>query len=336
MNLDLSIIIVNYHSAEDILNCIQSIVESTHNLSYEVIVVDNSSSTKDRSQIIANFDFVKWFDIGYNSGFSRANNLGIKNSIGNFILILNPDTLLYDNVLYECVQKIKSDKKLIACGVQLLNPDNSNQFSGAYFKIGGFNTLLPLPVIGKVVKSLGLILKTKIPSVFQIKDEVEVDWISGAFILVRSKIRELNILFDEDFFMYSEEIEWCNRLGKIGNLKLFNIPSVVHIGGTSSQNYYSNKYSSNSTILWDKKGKQIMLSNFLRIRKQFGLVWFGIIIMFYIVEAPLFFIASILMIFSQKEHPFKIQYARKYLSNLIHISHFYPKILLNQACFYKI
>jgi GT2 family glycosyltransferase len=93
----ISIIIVNYKTPQLLLECVRSIVDTTKELSYEIVIVDNHSEDESEILIATNFPNVKWINSGYNAGFARANNLGIKKSTGEFIFLLNPDTILsYD------------------------------------------------------------------------------------------------------------------------------------------------------------------------------------------------------------------------------------------------
>ncbi len=86
--------------------------------------------------------------MGYNAGFARANNAGIKQATGDVVLLLNPDTIIIDDCIYKCLQRFNNDDA-VASSVQLVNADGSPQITGNYFMKGGLNHLLPLPYIGK-------------------------------------------------------------------------------------------------------------------------------------------------------------------------------------------
>ena len=176
------------------------------------------------------------------------------------------------------------------CGVQLLNTDGTTQISGAHLIKGGLNTLLPLPYLGRLIRYLGYRFKSTVPSVQTIADIIEVDWIVGAYILAKKEAVQKAGMLDSDFFMYAEEIEWCGRLRKQGKLLLFAEPKVIHIGGGTSGDYYETAENENGKNLWNKKGRQIIVSTMLRIRKQFGLFWYLVIEGTYLVEVPIFFI----------------------------------------------
>src|SRR4051812_32084530 len=142
LNLLLSIIIVNYKSAQLITNCIQSLIQYSGPNTYEIIVVDNDSKDNCEQLLTMQFPFIRWKQMGYNAGFARANNEGIRLSKGDNVLLLNPDTLITDNSLEVCLNNFISSS-YVACGVQLLNEDGTPQISGNYAMKGGLNYLLP-------------------------------------------------------------------------------------------------------------------------------------------------------------------------------------------------
>ncbi len=177
--------------------------------------------------------------------------------------------------------------RYVACGVQLINPDRTPQISGSYFVRGGLNYLLPLPYLGALVKRAGQVFGTKVPNVPDARSLVEVDWINGAFLMVKKDAIAVAGMMDEDFFLFAEEIEWCSRLRKLGKLALYGQFRVVHIqGATTNESFQSS--GKGYYDLYDRKGLQIMLSNFVRIRKQYGVGWFLVQLLFYVVEIPIF------------------------------------------------
>ena len=183
--MDLSIIIINYKSAKLVLDCVQSIYQQTQQYSFEIIIVDNDSKDDCKEKVLAAHPQAKWLQTGYNAGFARANNAGIRIANGEYVLILNADTIILDNAIDKSIALLKKEIEGVGCGVQLLNTDGSNQISGAHFIKGGLNTLLPLPYLGKLIRYLGYRFKSTIPSVQTITDKIEVDWVVGAYILVK-------------------------------------------------------------------------------------------------------------------------------------------------------
>jgi len=133
--LQLSIIIVNYNSKEYICDCLASACQFSSVKDFEWIIVDNKSADNSKEEILNLFPFVKWIDMGYNSGFARANNAGILQSQGTTVLLLNPDTIILNDSINKCLNRFLNGKE-IACSVQLINPDGSSQITGNYFMTG--------------------------------------------------------------------------------------------------------------------------------------------------------------------------------------------------------
>ncbi len=215
--IQLSIIIVNYKSAQLICVCVRSIYDQSSSFDFEILVVDNDSQDGSREKILSLFPEILWIEMDYNSGFARANNEGIRKSDGNVVLLLNGDTIVENNAIEKCFNQFES-AEYIACVVQLLNPDRTPQISGNYAMKGGLNYLLPLPFLGVLLKFFANIFGVKKPNVPDATGVVEVDWINGAFLMVKKTAIEKAGLLDEDFFLYAEEAEWCSRLKKVVKL----------------------------------------------------------------------------------------------------------------------
>jgi|688.fasta_scaffold194790_2 GT2 family glycosyltransferase len=334
--MDLSIIIVNYKSSHHVMNCLHSIYESRMNIDYEIIIVDNASKDNSQQEICSLYKEITWIQSDYNAGFARANNMGIKASQGRNILLLNADTIITKNAIEQTIIKFEDDKQYAACGVQLLNTDHSKQQSGAKFIVGGINNFLALPYLGSLIKRIGYTLGMKQHNVVDMNQDMQVDWIVGAFIMTRRSIIEKSGLLDEDFFMYAEEIEWCSRIRKYGPMLLYHEPKVIHIGGGTSSKFYKKESNENFSNLFDKKGKQIILSQLLRIRKQYGAAWYLIHLLVYLFEIILFG-ACIIIEITISVNKRKLGYSewKGYTKNIFGISHFIPAIAINKHIFYK-
>lgn len=331
----ISIIIINYNSCDLILDCIDTIERFTRGIDYEIIIVDNASKDDSYNKIINAHSNIKWIQMGYNSGFARANNKGIIHSNSDIVLLLNPDVLLINNAI-EGTYNTFSDSPFVACGVQLLNPDGSSQISGNYAMKGGLNYLLPLPYIGRFLRFLANAAGLKKPHIPSASEEMEVDWINGAFLMVKKTAIEKAGLLDEDFFLYAEEAEWCSRLRKVGKLCIYGQYNVIHLQGetanatfgSSGKGYYN---------LYDRKGLQIILSNFVRIRKEFGPAWFIFHLLTYSIAIPIFFVGSFIENLLKFKNPFNdFRNASKFTKNMFKIWGFSFKILSNKPYFYKV
>jgi hypothetical protein len=330
----LSIIIVNYRSADLIIDCIQSIKQFDISLDFEIIVVDNDSKDDGKYRILSQFPEVIWIEMGYNSGFARANNAGMSKAKGDTFLILNPDTISIDDSITQCYYKL-NNTNYSAAGVQQLNADHSAQISGNFFVKGGLNHLLPIPYWGELIRWVGYRTKAKVPNVQKAQEIEEVDWISGAFLMVKRKVVEKAGMMDEDFFLYAEEVEWCSRLRKTGMLCIFGDLHIIHLEGGSinrDQNIKEKGYYN----LYDKKGLQLMVSNHLRVRKQYGIFWFLFLLLNYTWGVFVFWICSTIHRLFSLRNPFgDWTKVGAFAKNIIKLWLLAPTIIRNNPHFYK-
>lgn len=330
----LSIIIVNYNAEKFITDCINSALEFPSAKSFEWIIVDNNSPNGSKDFLLEKFPFIKWIDMGYNAGFARANNAGIKQSVNDVVLLLNPDTIIINDCIDKCLKQFISDNA-IACSPQLINADGSSQITGNYFMKGGLNHLLPLPYLGKVLRTMAFAFKAKKTNVPHASSRQKVDWINGAFLMVKKSAIQKAGLMDEDFFLYAEESEWCSRLKKFGDLVVYGDLKIIHRQGEiiNTETASPDKGYFN---LYDKKGLQLIISNNLRIRKQYGVAWYLFNLIIYIIEIPIFFICNILDNILHFKSPFKNWlFIVKYSKNIFVLISLSPKIILSKKFFYK-
>lgn len=218
--IDLSVIIVSYNAKDYLLNCLKSI-----DLNCEIIIVDNASSDKSADEIKKTFPYVKIIENKENLGFAAANNQGIKESKGRYILLLNPDTKILDSALQKMISWMDFHPKAAVSTCQLLNEDGSIQ------PTGGFFPTLPRLFAWQIFLDDLLLLKSyHLKKIFYSKEK-ELDWITGAFFLFRREVVNKAGLFDENFFMYAEDLEYCYRIKKSG-FKIFFTPqtSIIHYG----------------------------------------------------------------------------------------------------------
>lgn len=331
----LSIIIVNYKTPGLVKNCLDSIYNAPGNFRPEIIIVDNHSQDGSESITKGLFHEVKWIQLPYNAGFARANNAGIRESSGDVVLLLNSDTINVDNAIYNCYESFRSGK-YVACGVQLLNADGSPQISGNFVMKGGLNNLLPLPYVGAFLKRIGNMIQVRKPHVPDTSSEVVVDWINGAFLMVRKAVILKAGMMDEDFFLYAEEAEWCHRLKKLGPLAIFGQYKVIHLQGETSSTAFQSE-TKGYYNLFDRKGLQIMLSNFVRIRKEFGKGWFVIHLFIYTITIPIYFVGLLIKFLFSFRYPLHdVQRFKGFFKNMKQVWHHFFKIYTNKPYFYKI
>ena len=231
--INLSIVIVSYNTQEFLKECIYSIKKTTKNLNYEIIVVDNASSDNSVEMLKKHFPEVVAIENKKNLGFSKANNAGVKKSSGRYVLFLNPDTVVYKDALFNMLRFMDQHKKAGAATCKLIMPNGKlddaahrgfpnpwNSFS--YFL--GLSKLFPSSrLFGGY--NLGFLDLSKIH---------EIDACAGAFMVVRREAGEKIGWWDEDYFFYGEDLEFCFRLKEEG-WKIYFVPSVsvLHYKGVS-------------------------------------------------------------------------------------------------------
>ena len=233
--MDLSIIIVNYKAKEFIEKCINSIHENAKLDDYEIIVVDNNSEDGCIKMLSEKFPEVKTYASDENVGFSKGNNIGIRMSKGRYILLLNPDTIVYASSLENMIEYLDKHSETGIAGCRVENSDGSLQRAcrrsiptpmAAFLRLSGLGKLFPK---SKLVNKYNL-------SYIDENQEIEVDAVSGAFLMFRREVLEYIGGLDEDYFMYAEDIDFCYR-AKQRNWKVMYYPGarITHFKGQSSK-----------------------------------------------------------------------------------------------------
>jgi GT2 family glycosyltransferase len=321
----LSVVIVNYHSRPWLTKLFASVEQLYGSENIEWIVVNNASDPSDKQALLNQFSFIYWLEMGYNAGFARACNKGIEASKGDTVLLLNPDTYFTDNSLSICYNNLKASRA-VASGVQLYTPDGLPQFSASHFMRGGLNYLLKIPIWGSILKKIGTSARVTKPSLDKAFGTQQVGWISGAYLMVKKEAIDKAGMLDESFFLYGEEVEWCQRLGKIGFLELYGNLSVVHLEGVNISNASGSEVN-DYNYLYDKKGLQLMVSNHLLVRKVYGIHWCLFHYLNYMWGAIICLIANPI---NQKKN------AIQFMGNCLRLTTWMPAILLNVKKLYKV
>jgi GT2 family glycosyltransferase len=232
--MDLSIIIVNWNSAEFVRKCLTSISREGCDLKYEVIVIDGASFDGCGEMLAREFAQVRFIQCPTNVGFARANNIASESAAGEYFLFLNPDTEIKGpaiKLLYEAGRRLPASGII---GAKLLNTDGSVQTSCLQAFPTIANQVLDAEVLRRVFPRLSL---WGMAALFaRGETPVDVDVISGACMLVSRRIFEDIGRFSEDYFMYSEDVDLCHKTRQAGWRNYF-LPTatVVHYGGGSSQ-----------------------------------------------------------------------------------------------------
>lgn len=234
-SVQVSIVIVNWNAQPYLCNCLRSIFsQSKDNLSFEIIVVDNASTDDSVPAVKAQFPEVQIIENTENQGFAAANNQGIRVSAGKFILLLNPDTVVFNDSLPTLLEVASRHPEVGVLGPCLLNQDGNIQPS-----------VMSFPSLPSIVKSF---VRARIHGVSKIapnteKEIVFVPCVSGACLLIRGEVFEQVGLLDESYYMYGEEIDFCYRLSNAGwKVAYTSLVSIVHLGGQSTKHVLEQMY----------------------------------------------------------------------------------------------
>ncbi|OQW94400.1 MAG: glycosyl transferase [Beggiatoa sp. IS2] len=266
--LDISIVIVSFNTRDILRECLQTLIKEANTLNHEVIVIDNASIDKSAEMVATEFPTVQLIRSPINLGFAAANNLGFAQAKGRYIILLNSDAFLTAQALTKALTFMETHPNVGMGGARLIGKDGAWQPSARIFP-SLLNHLLTISGLStKYAKSrfFGRVDRTWANPA----QAAAVDWVPGAFAIIRRSVLETVGYFDEQFFLYYEEVDLCKRIKTAGH-EIWYLPEVVvvHLGGESS------KTLEDMTI--SKSGTQIALwqlrSNLLFYRKHYGLLW---------------------------------------------------------------
>jgi len=230
--MELSIVIVNFNNKDLLYNCLSSIFKATKNLSFEVIVADNNSQDNSPEMVTKEFPQVRLFCNKINLGFSKANNQGIEKARGKNILLLNSDTIVLEDSLNKMVNFLNERRDVAIVGCQMQTKEGrpyrscfkfpnlaeqliSRNFFKKFFDISRFSLNYPDWNSGKIK---------------------EVDWLSGAALMIKKEVLEQIGMLDESLFIYFEDVDLCYRAKEAG-FKICYLPQagIIHIGQSTTQ-----------------------------------------------------------------------------------------------------
>ena len=231
---DLSIVIVNWNTRDLLAQCLQSVYDTTSNLDFKVIVVDNASTDGSQEMVRQEFPDVSLIANTENLGFAKANNQAIRRSQGRYVLLLNSDTFVRENTIEQMVAFMDAHPEAGMAGCKLLYEDGRLQLSCTTFPTL-FTEFCIASQLDKLFPKSRLFGKYRM-TYWDFDDVRQVDVILGAFMLVRATAIDEVGLMDKSYFMYSEEVDWCYRFKEKG-WKIFFCPHVeaVHLWGGSSK-----------------------------------------------------------------------------------------------------
>src|SRR6478735_5291654 len=238
--MQLSVVIVSYNSIGLLENCLFSVQKAMQTIDGEMIIVDNNSNDGSKEYLPSKFLEAKFIFNNENLGFAKACNQGFKISSGNYILFLNPDTVLHGTCLTDCISFLKTHEDAGAVGLRML--DDKGKFlkeskrglpspSASFYKLFGLTAIFPgSKTIAKYYQ--GHLSENE-------NNPVEV--LSGASMMIKRAVFEKANGFDESFFMYGEDVDLSLRISQLGykNYYLGKI-NITHLKGGSTT--YSKKY----------------------------------------------------------------------------------------------
>lgn len=205
--MDLSIVVINWNSAEYIRKCLASLFENTEGIDFEVIVIDNGSFDSCGQIVRSEFPNVRFFQSSENLGFAKANNYGSEKAIGEYFLFLNPDTEIIGGAIGGMLSAIKYLPNAGVLGCKLLNSDNSIQTSC----VQRFPTILN-QVFESDITNRGISILAAGKVEFSNEEIKKVQAISGACMMISAKIFHEVGKFSPEYFMYTEDLDLCYKV----------------------------------------------------------------------------------------------------------------------------
>jgi GT2 family glycosyltransferase len=215
----LSIVIVSFNARADLVNCLLSVKKAPPSIPHEIVVVDNAS-TDDSVAAARRIPGVRVIEMGRNAGFSAANNAGIRESGGDLLLLLNSDTLVPPGALDTLIARLAATPAAAIAGPRLLDERGVPELS-----FGGM--ISPLNEWRQQRRTPEWIARETAREQF-------VDWVSGACLLVYRADAERAGLLDERFFLYTEDVDFCHAVRRLGRKVLFTpAAEITHLRGRS-------------------------------------------------------------------------------------------------------
>jgi GT2 family glycosyltransferase len=262
---DASIIIVSFNTKTILKECLESVVRESTNLRVEILVVDNHSADGSPEMVERDYPHVRLIRSDVNLGFGAANNLALEQARGRYFVLLNSDAFFQTSALELAIRHMDATPTCGWGGGLLVGRDGSWQPSARSFHsvLGDFLVLTGLAAKFPKSKFFGAFDRTWADT----KEPASVDWVPGAFSIIRPAALTKAGIFDPAFFLYYEEVDLCLRIKKAG-YSIWYWPDivVVHIGGESSRQLKTLEFSSQAAqvVMWR------MRSTLLYYRKHHG------------------------------------------------------------------
>jgi GT2 family glycosyltransferase len=233
--MKLSVIIVNYNVKYFLEQCLHSVMKAVQELDAEVIVVDNNSTDGSIEYLVPGFPAVIFIKNDSNTGFGKANNHALQSARGEYILFLNPDTIVPEDCFKKCIHFLDANPSAGACGIRMLDgsglflPESKRSFpttAAAFYKLAGLAGLFP---------SSKKFNKYSLNYLDELSNHI-VEVLAGAFMMIKKPVLDRIGGFDEQFFMYGEDIDLSYRMRQAGYENwYFAGSSIIHFKGESTK-----------------------------------------------------------------------------------------------------
>lgn len=282
--LQISVIIVNYNAHGYILLTLESVLRALKNFKAEILVIDNASTDGSVAEVSRYYPQVAIIQNPRNAGFAAANNIGIRRASGEYVLLLNPDTVVPEDVFELLFAFMNDNPQAGVAGCKILNADGTFSVDSrhsvpspltALWKQLGFNRLFPQS------KTFGRYNLTYLDP----DESYPVDAISGSFMFLRRQVIEQAGLLDEEFFMYGEDLDYCHRINQTAwKVYYYAGTAILHFKGESTnKNAFDYSWNfSRSLFLFYKK----------HFRYTFGFLMHGIVLLGVSLRSVLVFLTN--------------------------------------------
>lgn len=230
---DISVVIVSYNTREMTIDCVQSVIDHSGDITVQIIVVDNCSSDGSAAALREKFNSIMVIDSPANGGFSYGNNIGFEQAKGRYILLLNPDTQIFSGGLEQSVSLMDANQNVGIMG-PYVRLENGKQQSSMIRFLSLTQLFFAIFLPGKTMRKTSILGD---PRYANLSTDVQnkVDAVSGCFMLVRRTVIDEVGGLDTRFFMYGEETEWCHRVGRSGWDIIYNPDvEILHHGAGST------------------------------------------------------------------------------------------------------
>lgn len=264
--MNVSVIIINYNTSEYLKACLDSIIQYTQSLNFEIIVIDNNSTDRRIENLAYEYKSVKFILRDINDGFGAGCNYGAAQATGKYLLFLNPDILLTDNALYNFFIFMEKNSHIGLCSGLLTDSNGNAQYTYNYFPSISweFKEAISRKTDERIKELLDRILLD------HKQESFEVDWVMGACMFIRSELFHTLKGFDESLFLYYEDVDLEYRLS-ILKFKIVVLPGIYLIhherSSVSSENgknvYFYNMHK--SKIRYMQKHFNFFKRNIIRI-----------------------------------------------------------------------